>query len=119
MKHWFYILVAIVGFIVFYSLTNQDNSEQKEHMLAGYTGENYQDNAKDIKLTVNVDRNNDPYYYDYGCRSYNCNRRRFWYGDTPFIWNNGTRWPRAPYYTALHDWYRDTYAYPNYWFYNY
>lgn len=104
--------MAILGFVILFSVFTPTNHNQ-EHMLGNYKNEDY---TNDINLNVNID-SYDNYYNDYGCRSSNCTRRRFWYGDTPYIWNNWTRYPKYPYYIGLYNWYRDTYAMPYYWYY--
>lgn len=119
MENWIYIVIMMIGFILLFNMISPDEQEHKEHMLVEYN-DKINDNTNDIQLTVNTNRYEDPYYYNYGCQSNNCMRRKFWYGDTPFIWNNGTRYPKAPYYyIPMHNWYRDTYALPYYWFYGY
>lgn len=117
------ILYIIIFTVIIVCLLNmiypvcKQNDKQTEHMATEYVDTQ---NTNDIKVTVNLDKYEDdyydPYYYDNGCRSYGCKRRRFWFGDTPFIWNNATRWPKYPYYAGIYDWYRDTYALPYYWY---
>lgn len=112
------IIIAILGFVILFSIfDNGDNKSDQnlEHMLGGEY--KYDDYKNDIRVNINTDNYDDPYYNDYGCRSTKCMRRRFWYGDTPYIWGNWTRYPKVPYYIGLHNWYRDTYAIPYYWFY--
>ena len=53
-------------------------------------------------------------YYG-GCSSPFCRHKRWWYNwDTPFVWNNPTRyygWPWYPWYSGTYGYYADSYRY--------
>lgn len=113
MEYWFFLIITLIVFLILFKVIVPDSEQTKEIFVVDSTDKN-----NDINITVNTDRYYDDYYNgynnSYGCNSYNCRRRSYWYGNTPFIWNNGTRYPRwrRPYYAYVHDWYRDTYSYP-------
>jgi hypothetical protein len=109
--YWIFIIVAIILFIVI--AFPCECSCSNEHML----GENSKDN-NDINIRINNDNYGNDDYYNYGCNSRWCRRRSYWYGDTPFTFNNWSRYPTYggwPYYQAIHNWYRN--YNPYYWYY--
>ena len=115
MEYWIFIILALIFFLVAFKIIIPEQGEQNtsEHMLGSFTNRPV-DRPEDINITINTENTSRDYYDGYGCSSPHCARRSFWYGDTPFVWNNGTRVPRWrwPYYAYIHDWFRDTYAYP-------
>lgn len=121
MEYWvFVVLLIVIFFILFQNMTNIETNEidSREHMYSGSLTQLVSRGPEDLYLTVNTEKYVPEYNYRYDCRnSPYCYKNR-WYNSTPFVWNNPTRWPKMPYYTYIHNWYRDTYSEP-YWFWNY
>lgn len=103
-QYWLFIITITILFIIMFNMF-LPNRSYDEHML-GETGNN---TTQDINITVNGD-SYDP--YEYGCESRWCRKRSLFYGDTPFIWNNWSRYPtwNWPYYAYLYNWYYDSYG---------
>ena len=119
MERPIYLLLAILLFyVIFKMMVPECNCDKPEHMLGSVNQAQAQaQDPNDINITINTEKYSQGGYgygYGHGCDSYHCRNRSPWYGDTPFPWGNGTRYPRWgwPYYAHIHNWYRDTYAWP-------
>lgn len=108
------IVVAIFLYTVAYVLVlnNKDESKNEtfEHIGDGAIVQLMAKEPQDVYLTSDTEK------YLYYPNKYINDTTDDPIMSTPFLWNNGTRYPKWgwPYYGYLYNWYRDSYGYPGY-----
>lgn len=127
MENWIYlVLITLLFYAIFYVIL-PENTLKNENFNGAITQLTHR-GLQDVYLTVDTEKYIDPVYTcDQDCDGVTCgspycranyyNYYDWWYGYTPFAWGNSTRRPRAPYYSYIYNWYRDTYGYPYYYWY--